>query len=167
MDLEEEGEIYLSNRRRFLESPETELINVSCLEYLFCVGTLLETRCFSISARNIKITEAGKHYLSVQKDVEITTVYDWNKLLVGAEVLLVHTNDPLKDYKILKARVHNTNNSIGGCPYNCTGIDLEVDEEILHDISPNRIFIPAKNSGKKSTLNVNAPEFIPAGKREN
>jgi hypothetical protein len=160
-------EIYPSDTRRFVckESKLTKE-DLTGLQPLFCIGSLRETRCLSASDRTTQITAAGKEYLNQPEKFEIATVDHWNAVLPGAKVLLVHTNDPEKDYKIREARVRRVNNPMYGCPYYRTSVDLEVDGQGLNNISPGRIFIPAKNYGKKSTLNVNAPEFIPQQMRK-
>ena len=156
-------EIYPHDRRRFY--PNLSYQQIYSLEPLFCVGPMLEDRCFSIEGRPTKITRKAKEYLGLDKNFKIRSIDDWNKVLKGKEVLLVYSKGTSKNYKIVKAKVINMFTFLYGYPYHSTGINLEVDGEILEKISLKRVFIPAKNAGKTSTLDVNATEFIPSGSR--
>ena len=72
---------------------------------LFCVGPLLEDRCFSIEGRPTKITKKAKEYFGLDRDYKIKSINDWNNILKGKEVLLVYSKGTT-NYKIVKAKVN-------------------------------------------------------------
>lgn len=156
-------EIYPRSKERFY--PKLSYVQIGTLDHLFCVGPMLEDRCFSVEGRPTKITRKAKEYFGLKKDYKIKSIDDWNNVLKGKEVLLVYSKGTSTDYEIVKAKVINMFTFIVGYPYHSTGINLEVDGEVLENISLKRVFIPAKNHGKTSNLDVNAPVFMPYGKR--
>ena len=158
-----DAEIYPRSKERFY--PKLSYVEISTLDELFCVGPMLEDRCFSVEGRPTKITRKAKEYFGLKKDYKIKSIDDWNNVLKGKEVLLVYSKGTSTDYEIVKAKVINMFTFIVGYPYHSTGINLEVDGEVLENISLKRVFIPAKNYGKTSSLDVNAPVFMPYGKR--
>ena len=157
-----DAEIYPNSKDRFY--PKLSKSEIKSMDELFCVGPLLEDRCFSIEGRPTKITKKAKEYFGLNKDYKIKSINDWNNILKGKEVLLVYSKGTT-NYKIVKAKVINMFTLVVGYPYHSTGINLEVDGEVLKKISLKRVFIPAKNSGKTSTLDVNAPEFIHSSRK--
>ena len=149
-------EIIPHDKNRFHKKLSNAEINT--LEDLFCV--MEKDRCFSIEDRPTNITKKAKKYFGLAKDYKMTSIDDLNDVLKGKEVLLVDSKGT--NYKIVNAKIINMLTLALGYPYHSTGLNLEVNGQILENTSLKRVFIPAKKNIKSTTLDVNAQEFIPA-----
>ena len=120
-------------RNKFRFHPNLSYVEINTLEDLFCV--MKKDRSFNIEDRPTKITKKAKEYFGLAKDYKMTSIDDWNYVLKGKEVLLVYSKGG--NYKIVKAKVINMFTQVLGYPYHSTALNLEVNGEILENISLN------------------------------
>jgi len=145
-------EIIIYDKERFY--PKLDKISIVELTDIFCVGTLAKTRCFSINARPVQLTEVAKRWLGISYDDY--TISDINSRIKGKNILVVRTDTSnVEKYIVLKRKFGELGTCYAGYPYMHSFASIEHDGEIEENISLRRIFMSTSEAVKSFTLDPN------------
>lgn len=132
-------EIIVYNKERFY--PKLGKKSIARLTDIFCVETLTKTRCFSVEARPVRLTNDAKGWLGISGDDY--TIADINCLMKGKNILVVRrdTSNPEK-FVVFERKFDKLDTLISDYPYIYSYASIEHNSEIEENISLRRIFMP-------------------------
>tara|TARA_B100001540_G_C15801729_1_gene640191 strand:- start:1149 stop:1598 length:450 start_codon:yes stop_codon:yes gene_type:complete len=137
-DFTPQDEIIVYNKNRFY--PKLPQQSINNLIDIFCVQSLEKTRCFSVEARPVRLTENAKKWLGIINDEY--TIKDMNSLLKGKTILVVRTDTSNPgQYIVLERKFHELGTNIAGYPYLYSYVNIEHNGEIEENIALKRIFM--------------------------
>tara|TARA_B100001142_G_C14054520_1_gene547235 strand:+ start:97 stop:558 length:462 start_codon:yes stop_codon:yes gene_type:complete len=138
--------------------PKLSQNEIDELVYIFGVGGLNETRCFSILARPTTLSSKAKMILNITS--KQPTIEDINKAMAGKKVLVVASDDDNPNlYKVKTGTFIKLGTFCYGYPYNNTYASVNIHGKIFEKVTLKRIFLSVKDIIKTIPLNPHAQAF--------